>query len=93
MIAIKIIMLDTPHISQTNLCHLSIYISLSSPCMQNRTGALCADCSSGYAPSFNDATFICVECHGSYYNWLIWLLVMYIPLTVLFIIAVLFMSM
>ena len=28
MIAIKIIMLDTPHISQTNLCHLSIYIFL-----------------------------------------------------------------
>ena len=80
----------SPYLSNQSVSLEYINISLSSPCMQNRTGDLCADCSSGYAPSFNDATFVCVECHGSYYNWLIWLLVMYIPLTVLFIIVVLF---
>ena len=82
----------SPYLSDQNfsLQYLNINISMFNMCMKNRGGVLCADCNSGYAPSFNDATFICVECNGSYYNWLMWLLIKYIPLTILFIIVVLF---
>ena len=54
----------SPYLSNQSVSLEYIYITLSRPCMQNRTGDLCADCSSGYAPSFNDATFVCVECHA-----------------------------
>ena len=67
------------------------YSKVNDTCNRNRVGVLCAECTKGYAPAFNDATFPCVECNdASVYNWLIWLLVEYIPLTILFIIVVIF---
>ena len=52
----------------------------------NRTGQFCGKCSEGYAPAAYTYTSKCVQC--SSHNWVKYLLVAYLPLTVFFIIVV-----
>lgn len=79
----------SPYLSQSDSLQFSNVTTNS--CMPSRTGVLCAQCVNGYAPAFNDVTFPCVEClNNANYNWLIWVAVVFIPLTILFVIVVLF---
>ena len=79
-----------PYLSQEISLQYSNVSAEHDMCMNagNRTGVLCAECRTGYAPTFNDAAFSCVDAASC--NWWIWLAGQYIPLTVLFIVVVLF---
>ena len=51
----------------------------------NRKGPLCSHCKDHYAPSANSANFDCVTCSEeiSRYSWLLYLLLNYIPITLI----------
>ena len=56
----------------------------------NRTGKLCNKCSNGTGISVFSSTFKCIECTESVTNWLIYIAVTILPLTLFFIIVVIF---
>ncbi len=58
---------------------------------QNRTGQLCSKCSNEHALSLNSVMFNCVpvkHCHG--YEWLIFIILHIVPVTLLFVLIVVF---
>ena len=58
----------------------------------HRQGVLCGQCASGYAPSINSGSFECVKCTGTKakLGWLLFIATKFIPLTIFFIILVVF---
>ena len=67
-----------------------------SGCIQNngklvrRTGQNCGNCLPGYAPALYTYNTSCVECSDYKYNWLKYLVIAYLPLTLFYIFIVLF---
>ena len=56
----------------------------------NRRGRLCGQCIEGYAPPVYSYEIKCVECKNYRYNWLKYITVAFIPLTVFFVVVVIF---
>ena len=56
----------------------------------NRTGKLCNKCTNGTGISVFSSTYECIECTESVTNWLIYIAVTILPLTLFFIIVVIF---
>ena len=58
----------------------------------HRQGVLCGQCASGYAPSMNSGSFECVKCTGTKakLGWLLFIAIEFVPLTIFFIILVVF---
>ena len=58
----------------------------------HRTGAICGQCQPGYAPAINSDTYSCVPCDAkdSQINWIYYLLAVYAPLLVVFLVIILF---
>jgi hypothetical protein len=65
---------------------------LEKVCTNNRTGTLCGKCATNFAPVVNTDTFQCVECRPEQekYNWLIFLITEYVPITIFFFIVIIF---
>ena len=67
---------------------------LNTVCTENREGTLCGKCktSASAAPAVNTDDFKCVHCSSKEekYNWVIYLVAEYLPITVFFFIVVLF---
>ena len=55
----------------------------------NRTGFMCGECIAGHAPPVYSYSTACVECTDYKYNWLKYIAVAYLPLTVFYIVVVL----
>ena len=62
----------------------------SCPQHMNRRGYLCSQCNEGYALPVYSYTLGCVKCKDYKYNWIAYLAVVYIPLTLFYIIVALF---
>ena len=56
----------------------------------NRQGPLCGQCMEDYAPPVYSYELKCVECKEYRYNWLKYLAVAFIPLTIFFVLVTLF---
>ena len=57
---------------------------------QNRSGQLCGRCKKGYAPAAYSYSFICANCTNYKYNWIKYIAIAYVPITILFAIVLLF---
>lgn len=57
---------------------------------QNRMGQLCGKCVEGYAPSVYSYSFTCTDCTDHEYNWVKYFAIAYIPITLLYLVIVLF---
>ena len=57
---------------------------------QNRTGQLCGKCIEGYAPAAYSYGIQCTDCTNYRYNWIKYVLMAYIPITVLFVVVTIF---
>ena len=55
-----------------------------------RTGQLCGKCKDGYAPPVYSYNFSCVECTDYSYNWVKYIAVAFLPLTLFFLVVILF---
>ena len=55
----------------------------------NRTGLLCGECIAGYAPPVYSYSISCVECRNYKYNWLKYIAVAYLPLTLFYVAIIL----
>ena len=75
-----------------NVTMLATEQDLEKICTNNRTGTLCGKCDTNFAPAVNTDTFQCVEClpQQEKYNWLIFLITEYVPITIFFFIVILF---
>lgn len=69
------------HISQLNS-------SMCDPL--NRKGRVCSKCKEGYAIAINSYNYKCVECSEEWYGILYYLLVQFVPITVLYIVILVF---
>ena len=58
--------------------------------LQNRTGQLCSKCAKGYAPSAYSYGVQCVDCANYRYNWIKYLLIVYLPVTALYLAVTVF---
>ncbi len=56
----------------------------------NRRGSLCGSCKDGYYPLAYSYNMTCVRCENTWYNWVEYLVVVYLPLTVFFFIILFF---
>ena len=56
----------------------------------NRTGVLCGECVDGYGVPVYSYSLACVECSHYKYNWLKYIAVAYIPLTLFYFLVILF---
>ena len=54
----------------------------------NRTGLMCGECIADHAPAVYSYDLTCVECQDYEYNWLKYIAVVYVPLTVFYILIV-----
>ena len=54
----------------------------------NRTGLMCGECIADHAPAVYSYDLACVECQDYEYNWLKYIAVAYVPLTVFYILIV-----
>ena len=57
---------------------------------QYQTGLMCTECVDGYAYPVYSYSLACVECKDYGYNWLKYIAVAFLPLTVFYIIVILF---
>lgn len=75
-----------------NVIELASEQDLEKVCTNNRTGTLCGKCATNFAPAVNTDTFQCVECRPEQekYNWLIFLITEYVPITIFFFIVIVF---
>ena len=62
--------------------------SLCSPL--NRHSQLCSQCKPGYAPPVYSYSMACVKCNHSQYNWLKYIAVAFVPVTVFYLVIVTF---
>lgn len=58
--------------------------------VHHRTGQMCGQCEKGYAPPVYSYNLDCVECSHYKYNWLKYIAVAFLPLTLFYIIMVIF---
>ena len=58
----------------------------------HRTGTICTSCKPGFGVAINSDQFKCIECDSEtpYYSWLLYIIVEYVPLTILLIIIIIF---
>ena len=58
----------------------------------HRTGTICSLCKPGFGVAVNSDQFKCIKCDSetSYYSWLLYIIVEYVPLTILLIIIIIF---
>ena len=56
----------------------------------NRTGQMCGSCVKGFAPPVYSYSLACVNCTDYKYNWIKYIAVAYLPLTVFFVIVITF---
>ena len=56
----------------------------------NRAGQLCGSCVEGYAPPVYSYSLGCVECSEHKYNWLKYIAIAYLPLTLFFVVIITF---
>ena len=56
----------------------------------HRTGQMCGGCEEGYAPPVYSYSLACVECSRYKYNWLKYITVAFLPLTMFYIFVVVF---
>ena len=56
----------------------------------NRDGLLCSKCKDGYSPLVYSYDLNCIKCTNSSYNWLKFIAVAFIPLTIFYFIVILF---
>ena len=70
------------------------YNQLNTTCstviQQNRTGQLCSKCIGGYAPSAYSYGIQCADCTNYHYNWIKYLLMAYLPVTLLYFAVIIF---
>ena len=71
--------IDTKNLSELNSCTCGEF---------NRTGLMCGECIPNHAPSVYSYDLTCVECEDYKYNWLKYIAVAYVPLTVFYIVIV-----
>ncbi len=55
----------------------------------HRRGLMCGQCEPGYAPAVYSYSSACVECKNYKYNWIKYIAIAYIPLTVFYVLMVL----
>ena len=70
-------------------CHVSDLTNFTCADL-NRQGPLCGECRDGYAPPVYSYELECVKCENYHYNWLKYLAVAFLPLTVFFVIVTFF---
>ena len=58
----------------------------------HRTGTTCSFCQEGFGVAVNSDQFKCIKCDSEtqYYSWLLYIIVEYVPLTILLIIIIIF---
>ena len=56
----------------------------------NRTGQMCGSCEKGYAPPVYSYSLKCVNCSNYSLNWLKYIAIAYLPLTVFYLFVILF---
>ena len=79
-----------PRLTQRNdtaLCQFHKYYGHT---YQYQTGRMCTECVNGYAYPVYSYSLACVECKDYKYNWLKYIAVAFLPLTVFYIIVILF---
>ena len=57
---------------------------------QNRTGQLCGRCKEGHAPSAYSYSFMCADCTDYRHNWIKYVAIAYVPITLLYILVITF---
>ena len=70
-------------------CHVSDLTNFTCADL-NRQGSLCGECRDGYAPPVYSYVPECVKCENYHYNWLKYLAVAFLPLTLFYVIVTLF---
>ena len=76
------------HRSDTALCQFHVYHYDGG--YQYQIGRMCTECVDGYAYPVYSYSLACVECKDYEYNWLKYIAVAFLPLTVFYIIVILF---
>ena len=56
----------------------------------NRQGSLCGSCKDGYFPLAYSYNMTCVKCEATWYNWIEYLLIVYVPLTIFYLVILFF---
>ena len=57
---------------------------------QNRHGQLCGRCEEGHAPAAYSYSFICTNCTSYKNNWMRYVAIAYVPITILFLVVLFF---
>ena len=74
-----------------NVYFIKVHPNLDYLCNQiNRTGQLCGKCSEGYAPAVYSYGSLCVQCTHYKHNWIKYVMVAYLPVTIFYIVVILF---
>ena len=74
-----------------NAFFIKVHPNLDRLCNQvNRTGQLCGKCMKRYAPAVYSYGSLCVQCTHYQHNWIKYLVIAYLPVTVFYVIVVLF---
>ena len=56
----------------------------------NRRGSLCGSCKDGYFPLAYSYNMTCVKCEETWYNWIEYLLIVYVPITIFYLVILFF---
>ena len=56
----------------------------------NRTGRLCGECTKDHYPPVYSYTFECIRCDSRWYNWLLFIVVAFVPLTIFLVFVLIF---
>ena len=56
----------------------------------NRKGSLCGSCKDGYFPLAYSYNMTCVKCEDTWYNWIEYIVIVYLPLTIFYFIILFF---
>ena len=79
------------HRNDTALCQFTEKCDgISCTQYQYKTGPMCSRCVDGYASPVYSYSLACVECKDYKYNWLKYIAVAFLPLTIFYIIVILF---
>ena len=74
-----------------NVFYIKVQRNLDRICNQlNRTGQLCGRCSEGYAPAVYSYGSQCVKCTHYKHNWIKYLVIAYLPVTLFYVFVVMF---
>ena len=86
---------DCPYLC-TNYFYIDIFehTNISDLCnrdiQQNRKGQMCGQCLDNFAPSPYSYSFECSDCSNYKYNWIKYIAIAYLPLTVFFLAIIIF---